>query len=654
MSCTLSPLPRLTLFPMGISVRYLLLILLLLDWNLFSATYYVATNGNNSADGSVSTPWSNIWYAAKNPSVVSGDTVIVKAGEYNEFVTNTLSGTYGNPITFTGERGTSGEWLTIIDPSTPFTNGWTTASEIGTGVWKQVSMPFSTRELTIGHKRVAFVYTNGDMSVSIGQGYVSSGMSNGVQFLTLPSDAVVSNVAAKPFQFWDSVKALYGTTNDGTNFTTYLRLRDGSDPNGLNIRSSPNKDDYVTSDKHYFAVKLIGISNVVYRNFLIRGAFSGFGIYNSGADNNLIESNYVANGYTRIFVATHASNNIVRNNHINCDYYGYDDPGAWTQSGTNYNMLLRANLYSVAKFLMGQSGSFDYDVYLGMSGNSNSVSGNVIFKGLGTGIEVEGDGTTTPIFGTKVYGNMISNMTSVGILLSEGETYTSVYSNTVLDCNTMIRPHHMDVVGETNRIVYIYRNVFWLPAQVGEHVYFHFNNSSPDTYFPEYWFYHNSFSGGRYCIDVSSDSVGSGGIQGARFLNNIISESQYIADGNIGSGFLTNSTMMGAFDYNLVTSSDISYPSYDPAAWFGVHNIRPSSPVWETNFVPSFRLPVGSPAVNSAIDLTQPFIINGTNYSALPYGSDIKIGPAWDMGAFESGTAIQTTTLRVGTMRMSQ
>lgn len=104
-------------------MRYLLTFLLLLNASVvLGANWYVATNGNNSSSGTTTNaPFLTI---GKAVSVAVGDDVIhVDQGIYNEFVTNTTSGTAGHPITFVGKRDANGNWLTVIDPSTPLTAG---------------------------------------------------------------------------------------------------------------------------------------------------------------------------------------------------------------------------------------------------------------------------------------------------------------------------------------------------------------------------------------------------------------------------------------------------------------------------------------------------------------------------------------------------
>lgn len=62
-----------------------------------AATYYVSTNGSNSNPGSSGSPWLTVQYAVN--TMVAGDTAIVRAGTYPEYVSTTKSGTSGSPIT---------------------------------------------------------------------------------------------------------------------------------------------------------------------------------------------------------------------------------------------------------------------------------------------------------------------------------------------------------------------------------------------------------------------------------------------------------------------------------------------------------------------------------------------------------------------------
>ena len=66
-----------------------------LEGKLLLSTYYVATTGSNSANGSATAPWATIQQAAN--MVAPGDTVHVAPGQYNAAVTTSHSGTAGHP-----------------------------------------------------------------------------------------------------------------------------------------------------------------------------------------------------------------------------------------------------------------------------------------------------------------------------------------------------------------------------------------------------------------------------------------------------------------------------------------------------------------------------------------------------------------------------
>ncbi len=77
-------------------------ILLAIDETLLNKSvrgnlYYVATNGNNSGDGSANHPWKSISHAVASNSVVkAGDTITVRPGTYTEQVTLGKSGNSTN------------------------------------------------------------------------------------------------------------------------------------------------------------------------------------------------------------------------------------------------------------------------------------------------------------------------------------------------------------------------------------------------------------------------------------------------------------------------------------------------------------------------------------------------------------------------------
>lgn len=88
-----------------------LILFLMLASPTWATDYYVATNGNDGAAGTLSAPWRTIQKAAN--SVRAGDTVFVRGGTYREYVRISANGTAGSRITFQSYPGETA----IIDGS---------------------------------------------------------------------------------------------------------------------------------------------------------------------------------------------------------------------------------------------------------------------------------------------------------------------------------------------------------------------------------------------------------------------------------------------------------------------------------------------------------------------------------------------------------
>ena len=69
---------------------------------IVAGTYYVATNGSNGNNGSISSPWGRFDHAMT--VLRPGDTLIIKDGTYYQSLDIQISGTLGNPITFRAEN----------------------------------------------------------------------------------------------------------------------------------------------------------------------------------------------------------------------------------------------------------------------------------------------------------------------------------------------------------------------------------------------------------------------------------------------------------------------------------------------------------------------------------------------------------------------
>jgi hypothetical protein len=75
------------------------LIILLIVTSGYAAEYYGAKTGNDSNPGTEARPWKTIKKAAD--TMTAGDSVLIKAGVYNERVRPRYSGTAGEYITYT-------------------------------------------------------------------------------------------------------------------------------------------------------------------------------------------------------------------------------------------------------------------------------------------------------------------------------------------------------------------------------------------------------------------------------------------------------------------------------------------------------------------------------------------------------------------------
>jgi len=105
-----------------------------------ATTYYVAPSGSDDNAGLVDKPLRTIQKAADLAR--AGDTVMVRVGIYaDQEVAIKNSGSAGRPVTFQGERGPNGEWLTVLDVSKQVEK-WVAAPEVGPGVFKTTGTGF--------------------------------------------------------------------------------------------------------------------------------------------------------------------------------------------------------------------------------------------------------------------------------------------------------------------------------------------------------------------------------------------------------------------------------------------------------------------------------------------------------------------------------
>jgi len=568
-----------------------------------SATYCVAPSGQDTNPGTAERPFRTIQKAAD--VVKPGDKVIVRAGVYPESVVIKTSGEAGKPIVFEGERGAKGEWKTIVDRSQPVTK-WAAALEIAPGVFKAVGLDFNPFSMTVNDKQLARV-SDRFMAEDKGIGYFK-----------LPAVAMIKEEYLRgEMNFWDGVEGIYGHRAG----VTYIRFRNGDDPNKMAIKAATAGGGFALTDK----------SHVVLRNFLIRGAQDSIVIEGPQATHNVIEENFMMNGHNRVVVAKGASFNIIRNNEMTLNYYGYDSPGAWGTDKETPHTAARLHIYRVFKIIVGPGGSDDHGVLLREGGDGNEVCGNHIFAGL-IGVSC---GRQSNL---KIHHNVIHNMSSIGILTSEdagkGVHDGEFHDNLVYDCNINLRIHHYNRARDNQRREFHYRNLFYQADGLGCHIYVHWLDDKwyPDTEHPEIWLYHNSFAGGRYAMSPSGWSVKGGGLQRTHLLNNVFSSPMFFYS---GVDFIGGKSMMGLCDYNWVGG----VYHHGVPAWHGEHNVKAEGQrLWQPGNMPDFRLAKDSPSRAKGLDLSKPFTLGGKSYGPL---AGLKpgyfAGDAPDCGAVQFG-----------------
>jgi hypothetical protein len=580
---------RKTILPGLQSMRVLAVLFLVLQVSsVHAAVYYVSTKGNdNTGNGSSSKPWRTINKAANQ--VRPGDTVNVLAGVYREHVVLSQDGTSRNRIVFQGERGSKGEWLTIIDPSVELSSGWRRAPEIGTGVYKHTG-------------------TSAEIGAVIVDGYNVEGIWRGrlPGELSLLARGTWSTVSASLFpgasyRFWDGVEATWAWYRG----VLYIRFRNNDNPNGKDIRVTSLNGGTSFIAPAAAAVRLRTARYNTLRNFHIRGA--RFGIFGQsvgslGTSHTIIESNFVQHGYHQIVLnpetARACANNIIRHNVITPHRYGFQNTGGWrfTQPRT----WPRYRAYYWNKYQYGNSTS-GAGILLHRAGNGNVIHGNTITNCI-TGIELSS--STVMSSGTIVASNYVSKASGTMIAMGNGWTDTHVSGNVTIDGKYAHRWQDVNT-WPSSTTVYVYGNWAWTPAELGSWVYCHVRGTTQNR--PTIWVYNNTGLGGNEAVNISGLAEKVGGFPNLRFVNNVFeSLNPYDASGS----FKNNARMLGAFDYNRVrgTSSQVA------AAWYGSRNVRVTSPLWNT--LSGARS--GPTSFDAGLDLSRTFKLRDVTYPSLP------------------------------------
>ena len=300
------------------------------------------------------------------------------------------SGQPGQPITFEGERGAGGEWLTIIDGGTTTTSRWVPAPEVGSGVYKITSFPFEPGSMAV---------EEGGTVRDIPKIHKTS---TAFTHLAKPADATeVTRYLGITVNFWDGIEALY--YHAGT--TLYVRFRNGDNPNSKTIRVGIDGwqgDLFTVRNKSFITI----------RNLQLQCSYRGIRLSQPDTHHVIIEGNRIlATGRQKICMEFDVHDIDVRNNVGYMSGLGSYVPGAWG-SGTTYDHGVKEHIYWVYKvYLSDSSSSTQEDSGITLSevnGVNVRIHNNEIYNSL-SGISIGDDCSKT-----EVYSNTIHNISSGG------------------------------------------------------------------------------------------------------------------------------------------------------------------------------------------------------------------------------------------------
>ena len=558
---------------------FLFSFILLLASHSNAATIFVSSSlGDDGAPGTSGAPLRTITKALELAG--PGDTVLVKAGTYNERLTITKSGQPGRPIVIQGERGSTGEWRSVLDTTESFSYSWVSAPEKGSPmIYKTNKIPYSPGALLVDGKAV---WRAQDTYMSDGSAFA--------KFAKSPDAAIVTLYGKTKGLYWDGIDALFGYAAP----YTYVRFRNGEDPNRKSIRVSAKKP----------AVHMNNVSYVVIRNLKIIGGYTGVKI--SGGTHNEVEGCHVLNP-TDYRIRLDGTNTRIIDNFLEMKGYATIRPGGWVWRNvyTEGPLSAKEQIYRE-----GEKGIIEDYRGVWLDGNENNEIGfNRIAYGL-VGIRI---GSRGP--GQKIHNNTIYGHGAAGILnWSFGSTEVEIFNNLFYDNFYALRFMKLNNSSSPYKI-YIYNNKFFSPWN--NISYWHFGANPPAdpvvyTY-PQIFFYHNSMAG------RSSWYLPDGPLPNTFFANNISS--------SMWTTFETGNTAIGVMDYNwfggatsensFMTKYAGSHNTYATGQFlWGDMTEGPADPsAWP---VPSFDTPNNPDVKGKGIDLSKPFQIQGRSFQPLP------------------------------------
>jgi hypothetical protein len=563
-----------------------------LDFTLFVDRDSVngpCSDGYSRVENSLSRPFCSIQRAAD--LVEPGDAVRIERGVYDERVVITRSGTSNEPIILAGVRAADGSWLTRIEGGTPAT-GWVRAPEMdpnGYGVYK-ADLGFRPYSMTADGRMLAHLLPDNNDWLAFSPTHIR--------------DAEVV--------FWDGIEGVFGY-NSGTG-ETYVRFRNGDDPNRMTIRAAPNAPAIHVADASHLELHDLSVANARYA---IR-------VSGDSSQGVVIEDNLLENTETRILVGGGASRVTIRGNEIFIRSLSDEfTQGPWSDISLfdyagelYYDLEVKEQIYRA----VGKGNEEFTGRAIEVSGHGHVIEENLIGNSINA-ISIRAGSDVI------VRGNTIENASSVGFISYPGAD-VRIYDNEVRNVNIPLRFMNMNRGGA--QTVYFYNNRVSADPRAGKAAYFHEGYCGENTLVANHriWIYHNSFSGSGVGLQSGCSVRNDGGLPGLHVVNNVVSSTRSFEFG----GDWRATGMIGGVDHNWFLIRPGSAP------WLGSNNIIASSSsdwVWPVSDR-DLALPSASPARNAGLDLSKRFVLNGVTHDPLPgMVPDYYSGSAPNIGAVQ-------------------
>lgn len=305
------------------------------------STYYVSPFGNDNNPGTLSAPWKTINKAASK--VISGDTVYIRGGVYQEVVNITASGTSSSPIRFINYPG-----------ETPIIDGSYTIPGYGGYLLCLRGSYLYVSGIEIRNSSYGGVFISGDFDV-VDNVFVHHSMEPGI-IITRGQHSIVENS-----RIWRN-----SLSNEGGGHAWSCGISAGRD----------------------------GVSYVIIRNNTVWENW-GEGISTGQSTQIVIDHNIVHDNYSTNIYITDATNIICQRNLV------YMDPNSYVYgAGSNVGIMMgdetynppSANIQVINNIAYGNHRNFHW--WQGTSGggmNNVLIANNTFFNGTGNVNNGEGN-----------------------------------------------------------------------------------------------------------------------------------------------------------------------------------------------------------------------------------------------------------------------